>query len=102
MQSLIHADIFFFVTTIVVVAVALVLIVILIYIAVILSDIKKLSRIIRDEGAGIADDVRAFREEVKEEARHSMRNSPSTAAAILGIIATLFAHRKKKPSRSAE
>ncbi len=96
MQTLIHADIFFFVTTIIEVLVAIVFLIVLVYIAIILSDIRELSRTIKKEGAEIIDDVHVFREEIKEEARHSNRNNASTAAAFFNLIANLFARRKSK------
>ena len=94
MQTLIHADIFFFVTTIVEVLVAIALIIVLVYIAVILADIRELSRTIKKEGAEIVDDVHAFREEIKEEARYSAKNNPSTAAAFFALVSNVFANRK--------
>jgi len=96
MQTLIHADIFFFVTTIAVVIVAVVLAVVLVYIAIILADIRELSRTIKKEGAEIIDDVHAFRDEVKEEARHSARNSSSTVAAFLSFISSVMVNRKSQ------
>jgi predicted Holliday junction resolvase-like endonuclease len=94
MQTLIHADIFFFVTTIVIVLVAIVFIIVLIYIAIILADIRELSRTIKKEGAEIVEDVHVFRQEVKEEAKYSMKNNSSTVAAFFNLIANLFARRK--------
>jgi uncharacterized membrane protein len=92
MQTLIHADIFFFVTTIVVVLVAIVLIVILIYIAIILADIRQLSRTIRKEGAEIAEDVDMLRQEF----RHEVHQGASAASSFFRFIQGLF---KKKSGR---
>lgn len=99
MQSLIHADVFFFVTTIAVVILAIILAVVLVYIAIILADIRELSRTIKKEGAEIIDDVHAFRDEVKEEAKYSGRNSPSTVAAFLSFISSVMASRKSKHNK---
>jgi len=96
MQTLIHADIFFFVTTIAVVLVTLAVVIVLVYIAFILKDIRELSRTIKKEGEEIIEDVRTFRQEVKEEAKHSMNNNPSTVAAFFNLIANLFARRKSQ------
>ena len=94
MQTLVHADIFFFITTIVEVIVAGVLTVVLVYIAIILSDIRELSRTIKKEGAEIMEDVHEFRQEIKEEATYSMKSNSSTIASFFALIASLFAHRK--------
>jgi Na+-transporting NADH:ubiquinone oxidoreductase subunit NqrC len=96
MQTLIHADIFFFVTTIAVILVAFVAVIILIYIVIILKDIRELSRTIKKEGEEIIQDVHIFREEVKEEAKYTMKNSSSTTAAFFNLIANLFARRKSQ------
>jgi hypothetical protein len=96
MQTLIHADVFFFITTIAVVLVTLVAVIVLIYIGIILKDIRELSRTIKKEGEEIIQDVHVFREEVKEEAKHSMRDNSSTAAAFFNLVANLFARRKSK------
>jgi uncharacterized membrane protein len=96
MQTLVHADIFFFVTTIAVILVAIVLVIVLIYIAIILADIRELSRTIKKEGAEIIGDVHAFRDEVKEEAKYSGRNNPSAVAAFLSFISSVMASRKSK------
>jgi ABC-type multidrug transport system fused ATPase/permease subunit len=96
MQTLIHADIFFFVTTIAVVLVTLVAVIVLIYIIFILKDIRELSRTIKKEGQEIMEDVHVFRQETKEEAKYSMKNNSSTAAAFFNLIANLFARRKSQ------
>jgi Na+-transporting NADH:ubiquinone oxidoreductase subunit NqrC len=94
MQTLIHADIFFFITTIAVIVVALVAVIVLIYTVFILKDIRDLSRTIKKEGEEIIQDVHVFREEVKEEAKYSIKSNSSTAAAFFNLIANLFARRK--------
>jgi len=94
MQTFIHADIFFFITTIAVILVTLVSVIILVYIVIILKDVRELSRIIKREGTEIAEDVHTFRQEVKEEIKHSLRNNPSSVTAFLNLIASLFARRK--------
>jgi hypothetical protein len=96
MQTLIHADIFFFITTIAIVLVTIVAVIVLIYIVFILKDIRELSRTIKQEGEEIIQDVHVFREEVKEEAKYSLKNNASTAAAFFNLIANLFARRKSR------
>jgi Na+-transporting NADH:ubiquinone oxidoreductase subunit NqrC len=96
MQTLIHADIFFFITTIAVILVTLVAVIVLVYVVIILKDIRRLSRTIKQEGEEIIQDVHVFREEVKEEAKYSMKNTSSTTAAFFNLIANLFARRKSQ------
>ena len=96
MQTLIHADVFFFVTTIVEAIVGAALLVVLVYIAIILADVRELSRTIRAEGTEIIGDVRAFRQEIIEEASYSMKNNSSTMAAFFALVANVFANRKSQ------
>ena len=93
MQTLIHADIFFFVTTIVVVLVAIVLIVILIYIAIILADIRQLSRTIRKEGAEIAEDVDMLRQEF----RHEVHQGASGCKLVLPLHPRFIQEEERPP-----
>jgi hypothetical protein len=65
--SFIHADIFFFVTTIAVVLVSIVLVIVLIYLAKILSDIKEITREVKEETVLIRGDIQGLRENVKHE-----------------------------------
>ncbi|HZS42678.1 MAG TPA: hypothetical protein VFA52_00445 [Candidatus Paceibacterota bacterium] len=67
MESLIHADIFFLISTIALVIIAVVLIVALIYVVRILNDLKSISRKVKDEGEEIISDIHDFREHVKAE-----------------------------------
>ncbi len=75
MDTLIHADIFFFVTTIAVVVVAVVLTVVLIYLAKILSDIKKITAQVHEETILFREDLHDLRIEVRRDGfklRHVM------------------------------
>jgi len=92
MQTLIHADIFFFITTIVVIALGAVSLIILIYIAIILHDVRKLSRLVQREGEEIAQDVDMLRQEM----RHDVRAGASAAAAVFNMIRGLFQHRARR------
>lgn len=67
MRTLIHADIFFFVTSIFVVVSTIVLAIAGIYFILILRDMKEISRKIKVEGEEIIDDVKELREKIKEE-----------------------------------
>jgi len=64
MDTLIHADIFFFITSIAVIFVTAILVTILVYIAVILNDLKHISRKIREGSENLADDLNEWRESV--------------------------------------
>ena len=67
MESLIKADIFFFITTIAVVIVSIVLVAVLIYFLLILIDVLGLVKHVKKEGEEIISDVRDFRSNLKEE-----------------------------------
>ena len=64
MQTLIHADIFFFVTTITVIVVGIAIIVALIFVILILRNLYKLSATVKNEADLIADDIDAMRARV--------------------------------------
>jgi hypothetical protein len=89
MQTLIHADIFFFVTTVIVIALGLISIVILTYIAFIIADIREISRIARRESGEIAEDIAEIRGEIKKE----IRNNSSVITSIFKVIKNLFNRR---------
>lgn len=105
MTTLIHADIFFFVTTIVVFFVGIAATVALVYLVFILKDIKELSKNIQEEGNEIVRDVHEFREKVKEQGTRW-----SNMASVFGIIRNAAeavtrkkrAHRAKKATETNE
>ncbi len=65
MDTLVHADIFFFVTTIAVVGVALALIVALLYLAAILRRVSKVMDEVNKETILVRQDIQTLRENVK-------------------------------------
>jgi hypothetical protein len=67
MDTLIHADIFFFVTTIVVVIVGIALTVALIYLAKVLSDVKDITRQVKEETILFREDIGGLRSDIKRE-----------------------------------
>ncbi len=91
MDTLIHADIFFFVTTIAVVVVALTLTIVLIYLAKVLSDIKKITGQVRDETILFREDLRDLRGQV--------RNEGFKLRSFLDLITGFFGKRKKSRSK---
>lgn len=67
METLIHADIFFFVTTLAVILIASLFAVVIIYIVRILNDFRYISRVVRKETDLLAGDIEEIREEVKRQ-----------------------------------
>jgi hypothetical protein len=67
MDTLIHADVFFFVTTIVVVVVGIALTIALIYLAKVLSDIKTITKQVKEETMLFRDDIAELRGDIKKE-----------------------------------
>jgi hypothetical protein len=67
MDTLIHADIFFFVTTIAVVVVAIALTVALIYLAKVLSDLRDITRQVKEETVLFREDIKGLRGDIKKE-----------------------------------
>jgi hypothetical protein len=67
MNTLIHADIFFFVTTIAVVVVALFLTIALIYLIRVLNQIQEIGKEIKEEAVLIRGDINELRNSVKRE-----------------------------------
>jgi len=90
MESLIHADIFFFITTIIVVILGILFAVILFYIAKILADIREISRIARSESGDIAEDIKHIRQEVNDE----LQSGSSIIFSLIKVIRNLFRYRR--------
>ncbi len=67
MPELIHADIFFLVTTIVTIIIGLALLIAIVYLIQILRDLKHISRKIKEEGEEAIEDFRQWRTEVRTE-----------------------------------
>jgi hypothetical protein len=91
-STLIHADIFFFITTIVVIALGIVLVVLFIYLVIILKDVREISRTVRRESDEIATDVDMLRQEMRQEIRSGM----SSMSAVTGFIGKLFSQHSTK------
>ncbi len=67
MDTLIHADIFFFVTTVALIVVSAFIVVALIYVILILRDVSKVSKKVQEESSEIIDDLKTLRTSVKQE-----------------------------------
>ncbi len=92
MQSIIHADIFFFVTTIALILISICLIIALIYTIRILRNIFEVSNTVKSEGTEIINDIR--------EISTNLREKTSGAGFGLGLafLKRLFGslHRRRK------
>ena len=67
MDTLIHADIFFFVTTIVVIVVGILFAIALIYLVMILKRVKNITEAVREETILFREDIHELRGSVKRE-----------------------------------
>lgn len=67
MDTLIHADIFFFVTTIAIVVVALLWVIALIYLIKVLNRIKNIAEQVRDETILFREDIHGLRDSIQRE-----------------------------------
>ena len=92
MESLIHADIFFFITSIVAVILGILIAIILAYLVIILRDIREISRIARSETTDLADDIHTMRSEV----HNQLRKNSSILTSIIYIIRGFFRRRKSR------
>jgi len=87
MKTLIHADIFFFITSVFVVVLTIVLAVAGVYFILILRDMKDISRKVKIEGGEIINDVKELRERIEEE---------GAGLRSLGKMFGLFSKKRKK------
>jgi hypothetical protein len=89
MNTLVHADIFFFVTTFAVVVVAIVLTIALVYLAKVLSDVKEITKQVKEETILFREDIGGLRGDIKKEGFRVER--------FMLFVRNLF---KKKKTRS--
>ncbi len=87
METLIHADIFFFISTIAIVFFVIGFIIFTVYFVHILNDLKHISSTMRKEGDKLAEDVDVLREKAKEEG--------VKIKSILDFFLELFTRRQK-------
>ncbi|MGC9968866.1 MAG: hypothetical protein ABSC29_04035 [Minisyncoccia bacterium] len=93
MDSLIHADIFFFVTTIVVVIVGAALTAVLVYLARVLSDIKKITAQVHEETVLFREDIRGLRQDMQREGFKIAR--------FIDFFKKLLKHKKTSRSKNS-
>lgn len=67
MDTLIQADIFFFITTVITIVVGIILAVALVYVVSLLKDFKYIVKIIREGTDALAQDIHDLRREAKKE-----------------------------------
>ncbi len=87
MRTLIHANIFFFITSIFVIVLTLILGIAGAYVILILRDMKEISKKVKTESEEIIEDVKELREKIREEGV-GLRN--------IGRLFGLFSKRRKK------
>lgn len=88
METFIHADIFFFITSIAVILLTAALVALLIYLIRILRDLKKISAKVKDETELVAGDIDDLRRKTKEEG-YRLKN-------FISFFSGLGKSRKKK------
>lgn len=94
METLIKADIFFFITSIFIIFLTVGFGVALVYIIPILKDMRHLSALAREEGDKLSEDLDELRSAVKEEGQK--------AKSIIGYFLALFMKRQKVVRRKKE
>ena len=92
MDTLIHADIFFFITSVFVALLIIGFTVALFYIIPILRDMRHLSDLARKEGDHIAGDINELRTAVKEEG--------SKVRSVFDYFLSLFMRRQKSKKKN--
>ena len=91
MSDMLHANIFFFITSVAVIAVALLLIIVLWYVIAILREVRAITQNVRKASDGLESDLERIRQELK-----------SGGSKIMGLVNTLVAHaigRLARPAR---
>lgn len=88
MESIIKADIFFFITSMAIVIFTIGMIIAMVYIIRILNDMKRISKTILKESDKFAGDMDSLRETIKSEG--------AKAKTIANFFLKLFARRRKK------
>lgn len=90
MESIVQADIFFFVTTIVMIVIGVLATVFLVYAIKLIRDIYIIMEIVREEAVDVIDDIEAFRRDVKHKAER--------LSGLLGVVTTArFIRRVLRP-----
>lgn len=91
MNDLLHADIFFFVSTIMLSAISIAFIIAIIYVLKILKEIRSLAAFLRGEAEKIAGDI--------ENARQKVRGGAAYMSGLLTLLAGFFGKSAPKKRR---
>lgn len=92
MESIIHADIFFFVTTLAIIVLAIGFIVLFVYLFRIVKDVQHISKKVREESDRIIGDV--------EEARLNVKENGLRITGVVDFIRTLFKRNRTSRKKS--
>jgi chromate transport protein ChrA len=95
MESLIHADIFFFIASTGFILVTIVLIVVLYYIFKLVKAVNKIVKIVHEESIVVIDDINEVRGKIKEKAQtlNMLLGAIASGGALKKILSSL---KKKK------
>jgi uncharacterized protein YoxC len=114
MNTLIHADVFFFITSIAVVIISIILIIALIYVVKIFRDIKKLTEIAKKEADLLVSKVRYISGKVERESDEMLEDikqirqnikagaSLTSLPKVVGFISKFFWKGMKKKRSDAD
>jgi hypothetical protein len=97
MQQLVHADFFFFATTIVMVVLSIPTLIALIYLIIILRNLKDFSERAKEEGMAVLDGVSFVRHFVKEK-----QNSLASLFNLFSLVHKKKSRIKKKEEKILE
>lgn len=104
MNNLIHADIFFFITTIAVVILAILVSILIYYIVKIAKNLASITETVRKEGENVAGDIAAFREKVRQD-RDNMKGLGGFVRKVFmgeSIVRNAVKRVKKKTAKHPE
>lgn len=100
-SNIIHADIFFFVTTIAVGVLTIVLLLIFLYVFKIVRTVEYMVQKVKVEGEQVIDDLSELREQIKEKGSSVSKISTWAISALLGKLTKgVFTSTKRKRKNS--
>ncbi len=95
MDTLIHADVFFFVTTIAVVVITIALTVFIIYLVKVLNNVRKIAEAVNEETALLRRDIADIRSEVRKRGERAA-GAMDWLERLLGITKKSRSKKKQK------
>jgi|SRR6185437_2610275 len=98
MQTLVHADVFFFISSIALVVLSILLAVALFYAISVMRDVKEVSVKLKKASADIEKDIEGFRNELKAKGN----KISGMADMVLGFVARALTPKVKKRKPKAE